>query len=130
MIKKAVAALTRSNFLKYWIPLYLYAGIIFYFSSITKPLPAIHIPFFDKAMHIAEYTIFGYLAARALKNSPRKAFFENFKILAVLFSVFYGISDEFHQGFVSERDVSVLDVAADGVGGILGVFVYGRHNPV
>lgn len=125
---KAVVVLVNS-FLKYWIPLYVYAGLIFYFSSIPKPLPPIHIPQFDKLMHIVEYSVFGYLAARALKNSAKKAFFENFKILAVLISVLYGISDEFHQMFISERNVSVFDVMADAVGGALGVFIYGRYHP-
>ena len=113
-----------NSFVKYWAPLYVYAGVIFYFSSISKPLPSINIPFFDKAMHMIEYSIFGYLAARALKNSPRKKIFENFKILAVLFSIFYGISDEFHQGFVSDRTVSALDVVADTIGGIAGTVAY------
>lgn len=113
-----------SNFLKYWIPLYLYAGLIFYLSSIPRPLPSIHIPFFDKIMHAGEYSVFGYLAARALKNSPKKAFFKNFRILAVLFSMLYGISDEFHQMFVSERSVSVFDAIADAVGGIAGTMIY------
>ncbi|MBU0759362.1 MAG: VanZ family protein [Candidatus Omnitrophica bacterium] len=119
-----------SSFLKYWIPLYLYAALIFYLSGIPRPLPAIHIPFFDKIMHAGEYSIFGYLAARALKNSPRKTFAENFKALAILFSVLYGISDEFHQSFVSDRMASIFDVAADTVGGTLGAFIYGRYNPV
>jgi len=123
---KAAVQLT-SNFLKYWVPLYIYAGIIFYFSSIPKPLPEIDIPFFDKALHICEYAVFGLLASRAFKNSPRKGFFENFKIMAILISILYGISDEFHQAFVAERHFSVFDMLADGIGGIIGVFVYGRY---
>ena len=119
-----------SNFLKYWFPLCIYAGIIFYLSSIPKPLPEISIPFFDKVLHICEYIVFGILAARAFKNSPREAFIKNFKLFAVLISIFYGISDEFHQGFVSERQSSILDMVADGIGGILGVIFYGRNNPV
>ena len=112
------------SFLKYWIPLYIYAGFIFYFSSMPKPLLEIAIPHFDKVLHICEYAIFGFLASRAFKNSSRKVFFENFKILAVLVSIIYGISDEYHQSFVSERQFSVFDMMADGIGGIFGVFVY------
>ena len=123
MTKKAVAALI-SSFLKYWIPLYLYAGLIFYLSGIPRPLPPIQIPFFDKIMHAGEYSIFAFLAARALKNSPRKAFFENFKILSVLSAALYGISDEVHQNFVSNRNASAFDVLADTIGGVAGTVIY------
>ena len=128
-IKKKAVSL-RSNFLKYWVPLYVYAGVIFYLSSLSRPLPELGIPFFDKAAHIFEYAFFGFLASRAFKNSPRKIFFENFKALAILISIIYGISDEFHQGFISGRQFSVFDILADGIGGILGALTYGRYQPI
>jgi len=114
----------RSSFLKYWAPLYIYAGVIFYFSGISRPLPEIGIPFTDKILHICEYAVFGALASRAFKNSSKRALSANFKILAVLVSIIYGISDEFHQAFVSERQFSVFDMIADGLGGVLGTFIY------
>lgn len=118
------------SFFKYWVPLYIYAGIIFYVSGMSRPLPDVDIPFFDKLLHILEYGLFAILASRAFRKSSRKSVFENFKILAVLVSIAYGISDEFHQAFVSGRDFSVFDMAADSIGGILGAFVYGRYRPV
>jgi len=118
------------NILKYWVPLYAYAGLIFYLSSLSRPLPEVDIPFFDKSIHIFEYAVFGLLASRAFKNSPRKRFFENFKLLAILVSVIYGVSDEIHQGFIPGRQFSVFDMMADGLGGILGVFIYGRYYPI
>jgi len=114
--------------LKYWAPLYLYAGFIFFMSSIPKPLPRLVIPHLDKILHLIEYTIFGLLAARAFKNSHRKSFVENFKILAILAAILYGISDEFHQYFVAIRQFSVADMIADGIGGALGAFYYGRNH--
>ncbi|MFC1667032.1 VanZ family protein [Candidatus Omnitrophota bacterium] len=120
----------KNNFFKCWIPLYIYAGVIFYLSSIPKPLPDIDIPFLDKILHVCEYSVFGVLASRAFRNSPRSIFFKNFKILATLFAVLYGISDEFHQGFVSERQFNVFDMLADGIGGTLGAFIYGRYYPL
>jgi VanZ family protein len=122
-IKKKAAILTN-NIIKYWLPLYIYAGIIFYFSSIPKPLPEVSILFFDKILHICEYALFGVFSARAFKNSSRKTLIENFKIFAIVLTVLYGISDEFHQRFVSQRQFSIFDIFADGIGGILGVFVY------
>lgn len=113
-----------NNFLKYWVPFYIYAALIFYLSSIPKPLPEVNIPFFDKVLHICEYAVLGILASRAFKHSSRRTFFENFKILAILVSILYGISDEFHQSFVSEREASLFDIIADSIGGGLGVAIY------
>ena len=118
------------KFLKYWLPLYIYAGLIFYVSSISKPLPQVSIPYFDKFCHLIEYSIFGILAARAFKNSSKIVLYKNFKILAVLAAVAYGASDEFHQLFVSQRICDVFDLTADLIGGTIGVIFYGRYHTV
>jgi len=117
------------KFLKYWAPLYLYAGIIFYVSGIPKPLPHITILHFDKFLHMVEYTIFGILVARAFKNSPREVLQKNFKMLAILTTVAYGASDEFHQLFVSCRSCDAFDLTADLMGGIIGAVFYGKYYP-
>lgn len=114
---------------KYWIPLYAYGALIFYVSSIPKPLPQISIPYFDKFLHIAEYAVFGILASRAFKNSPRETLRRNFKMFAVLLAVAYGASDEFHQLFVSSRACDVFDLIADLIGGTIGTIYYGRYQP-
>lgn len=118
------------GFFKYWAPLYIYAGIIFFVSGISKPLPEIDVPYFDKLLHVLEYGIFAILAGRAFKNSSKEKIFENFKILAALAAITYGISDEFHQSFVVGRHFSIFDIIADSIGGILGAFIYGRYHPV
>jgi len=119
-----------NNFSKYWLPLYIYAAVIFYISSRQTPLSGIDIPFLDNALHIGEYMIFGFLACRAFRSSPRKLFLENFKIFAILVSLLYGVSDEIHQLSVPTRQFSALDIFADGIGGMLGVFVYGKYCPL
>lgn len=116
------------KFLKYWVPLYLYAGVIFYMSSLPHPLPRVSIPYFDKFLHIIEYAVFGILAARAFKNSPREALHRNFKILTILAVLVYGASDEFHQLFVSCRDCNVFDLMADLAGGTMGAVFYGKYK--
>ena len=117
------------KFFTYWLPLYLYAGIIFYVSSIPKPLPQISIPYFDKFLHVIEYAIFGILAARAFKSSAQAALYKNFIIFAVLASVVYGASDELHQLFVSCRSCDAFDVTADLIGGTIGAIFYGKYRP-
>jgi len=47
-------------------------------------------------------------------------------MLSVLLSCLYGISDEIHQHFVPYRDADVMDVLADTIGGIMGVYIYQR----
>lgn len=115
---------------KYWVPLYAYGALIFYMSSIPKPLPSLSIPYFDKSLHVIEYSIFGLLAARAFRYSTRHSFQENFKILAILLTMIYGISDEFHQLFVPMRQFSIFDMIADGIGGIIGTIFYGKGTTV
>lgn len=118
------------NLLRLWGPLYIYAAVIFYMSNLPKPLPSIAIPYIDKPLHIIEYAIFGLLAGRAFKYSPRRIFYNNFKTLAILLSLLYGMSDEVHQIFVPQREFSVFDILADTLGGALGAIIYGRYNPV
>jgi len=54
-------------------------------------------------------------------------------ILSVLLSSLYGISDEIHQYFVPYRDADLIDVLADMLGGIMGVYIYqalaGKTSP-
>lgn len=115
--------------IKYWAPLYIYAGIIFYMSGLSQPLPQVSIPYFDKFLHLIEYAIFGILAARAFRSSGREALYKNFIMLAILTSVAYGASDELHQFFVSCRDSNVFDITADLAGGTIGAIFYGRYHP-
>ncbi len=126
-VQRRVQALIK-KFLKYWLPLCLYAGLIFYVSSIPKPLPHISIPYFDKFLHLIEYAIFGILSARAFKSSGREALYKNFIMLAVLASVVYGASDELHQLFVSCRSFDAFDLAADLMGGTIGAVIYGKYR--
>jgi VanZ family protein len=115
------------KFLKYWAPLYLYACLIFYVSSISKPLPPVSIPYFDKFLHLIEYAIFGILAARAFKSSTQEVLYKNFRMLAILTAVAYGASDEIHQLFVSCRTCDVFDLATDLAGGTIGAIFYGKY---
>lgn len=115
------------NFLKFWLPLYIYAALIFSISSISKPLPETDIPSLDKVLHIGAYALLGILASRAFRNSPRDVIFKNFKLLAVLGTSLYGISDELHQLFVPGREFSIFDIVADTIGGIVGTFVYSKY---
>ena len=93
-------------------------------------MPGIEIPFLDKILHLCEYMIFGFLAARAFKNSSNKILVKNFNMASISLAILYGMSDEFHQMFVPLRQFSIGDLITDGLGGLLGVFIYCKYNSV
>lgn len=67
-----------------------------------------------KIIHLLEYGILGLLARRAFGGWPQ----------ALIFTVLYGVSDEWHQLFIPGRQGRVRDVVIDAVGSGLGVFLY------
>ena len=105
-------------------------GIIFFLSN--QPGDFIQLPDifgFDKVAHLIAYTV---LAATFLygihpfsHGSNRMAYV----IAAVFFCILFGISDEFHQSFIPGRSVSIWDVVADTLGGLLAAgFWYKRSK--
>ncbi len=113
------------RFLKFWLPAYLYAGLIFYLSSIQK-LPEVPIANIDRAVHILEYGIFGVLLARAFKNSDNRWAARNFKALAIAIGILYGASDEYHQSFVIGRNADIIDLIFDSAGVLIGAIMFKR----
>ena len=114
----------KRNFIKFWVPVYLYAGLIFTLYSIPNPLPFTpRILSFDKILHVVEFAILGVLLARAFKNSNKKILQFNFRLLAICATVFYGITDELHQVFVPNRYASIWDLLFDGLGATVGAYV-------
>ena len=106
-----------------WIPVVIYAGTVFYLSSLSHP-PQFLPPFFmaDKLLHGVEYALFGMLMIRAIERSPRHPrTLRGCITLAICIVLLYGISDELHQAFVPYRDASVFDLMADVIGGSIGV---------
>lgn len=110
----------REHFFRFWLPVYLYAGVIFLFSSWAvppQPPPLLHV---DKLIHIAEYAILAYLLARAARNSSSARLSMHFRAFAVCVAALYGLSDEFHQYFVPGRGADGFDVLADAIGALIG----------
>jgi VanZ family protein len=108
-----------------WLPLLVYAGLIFYLSSLPNPPQPFTFSSADKVLHIVEYAILGILIINLLKHYFPDQGNKQLISLAVVLSTLYGISDEFHQYFVPFRDANLFDVLADGIGSCLGVFLYG-----
>lgn len=69
---------------------------------------------FDKAAH---FFIYGLLATLVARAGPRP-------VWAVVITVLYGLTDEWHQSFTPGRSVEWLDVLADALGAVVAVTVY------
>jgi len=78
----------------------------------------------DKVLHFVGYALLGALFLRAFKTSRIKNNLKFMLILSILLSSLYGISDEIHQYFVPYRSADLMDVLADTLGGIMGVYIY------
>jgi VanZ family protein len=118
-----------SGFLRYWMPVCAYAGLIFYLSSQPHPeddLPSFVLSFSDKVLHVVEYAALGGLCYRALRWGTNESWGNLALPLAVLFASLYGISDEIHQSLVPFRDSSWLDWVADTIGAAVGAAVMSR----
>jgi VanZ family protein len=142
-------------FLKYWLPLLIWLGVIFVGS--TSVMSAEHtsryiVPFLlwlkpgmspkaiwtilvvaRKCAHVTEYAVLALLLWRALRNvSVLRT-----KTLLVFGAVLLGCalfaaSDEFHQTFVKSRTPSVRDVLLDVTGALLGLLIcasFARRHP-
>lgn len=107
---------------KLWVPVVVWAGIIFYFSSIPDLKTGLEYDFFlRKIAHITEYFIFTFLLYRAFSGSFNMNVFRLFMYPAA-FSLLYAISDEIHQYFVLGRFCSAHDVLIDSIG-IIGFYI-------
>jgi VanZ family protein len=134
------------RFLKYWLPLLIWLGVIFVGS--TSVMSAEHtsryiVPFLlwlkpgtspraiwtilvvtRKCAHVIEYAVLALLLWRALRSVPAL----RVKTLmvfgaALLGCALFAASDEFHQTFVKSRTPSVRDVFLDVAGALFGLLI-------
>ena len=101
-----------------WLPVLVWAGVIFTFSSI--PSLSTHLGTWDlvlrKAAHVTEYAILAALLRRATGSYA----------WAFGLAAAYAASDEFHQTFVRGRHGSPIDVGIDAIGILLGLMTWRR----
>ena len=109
--------------LRYWGPVWGYAGLIFYLSTLSHPEQSVlsWLDFFsDKVLHAVEYAGLGGLCYRAFRWGTHDAWAQQAIPLAIVTASLYGMSDEAHQLFVPFRDSSWQDWVADTLGATLG----------
>ncbi len=103
-------------FVKYWLPVIAWCGLIFFLSHRPVPEPLSESQTFhgiDIIYHILAYTPLGFLVFRAQKNF----------LFAIVFVALYGLSDEIHQYFLPYRSFEIVDLISDSCGGFLGVWI-------
>ena len=133
-------------FLKYWLPLLIWLGIMFVGSTdvlsseqtsrfvvpflrwlkpdiTAEALAQIHF-LLRKLAHVAEYAILAALLCRALGSGTTLRLRMSILLFTVwIVCVFFAASDEFHQSFVSSRTPSPRDVMIDMCGALVGLMI-------
>ena len=107
----------------YWLPVGLYAGLIFYLSSLSQPeayMPSLFLELGDKALHAIEYAVLGILCYRAFRHAAGTGAARHAVLLAIIVSAGYGATDELHQAFVPLRQADIWDFATDAIGAAMG----------
>lgn len=104
--------------LNLWLPVLIWAAVIFTFSSlpINQPAPFSLTDFIvKKTAHMTEYAILYFLVWRALSNRGTiKDKSLLWKILIV--TILYAASDELHQTLIPGREGTLRDVGFDTIG--------------
>ena len=134
------------SFLKYWLPLLVWLGLIFigstdlmsaeHTSRIIGPIlrwfrpdisaeTVIQVQFLvRKTGHVTEYAILAMLIWRALRDGVRWHTRTSILFFAVWLSCgIFAATDEFHQSFVPSRTGSANDVMIDALGVLIGLTI-------
>jgi VanZ family protein len=117
------------TFLTRWGPALLWMLIIFIFSS--QPKGTLLVPdlglwdfVVKKSTHFAEYALLAAFMLRGLRgDSPLRP---AHLIWALVLTVLYAASDEYHQTFVPGREGRLLDVGIDGLGATISLVLQWR----
>ena len=106
-----------------WLPVVVWAGLIFALSSVPSLSSGLGTwdTVLRKGAHVVEYAVLAALLLRALER----------ELPAFAVTVAYAVTDEIQQHFVRGRHASPLDVLIDAVGAGLGLLVFTRaRKPV
>ena len=147
------------SFLKYWLPLFIWLGVIFVGSTEVMSaeqtsrflvpflrwldpqisfatIAAIHFAL-RKLGHLTEYAIFAALLWRALRcGTCLQAKMSILFLLVWLAAAIFAVTDEFHQSFVPSRTASPIDIMIDICGAMIGLIIcmmfatQGRSRPL
>jgi VanZ family protein len=102
-----------SGALSLWLPVVVWAAVIFTFSAVPSLSTGLGWwdTFLRKGAHLTEYAILGALLLRALGR----------ELPAFAAGLAYAATDELHQHFVRGRHASLVDVVIDSFGIAFGI---------
>jgi VanZ family protein len=110
----------RNNWIA-WVIVVFLAGFIFYISSLSgEPVPQVGFPLKAVIYHLGVFFLFAFFLMIACSRGKEK----DWIFFSLIFSVFYGISDELHQYFVPGRHASFGDVFLDFTGIMFAFLIY------
>lgn len=111
------------------LPLFLWSGLIFLLSQTPNLSTGLLLDFpIRKGGHFAVYAFFAFLYLFGEKWREAPVSYP----LAILASLAYAVTDEWHQGFVPGRHPSGFDVGIDLLGALAGCclfYSYARRFP-
>ncbi len=92
----------------------------------SPPVPRSGFSWEDKVQHAITYAVLAFLTLRVAERAARRrgAAVATYAF-AFVWAALYGLSDEWHQGFVPGRDASAADWLADAAGAALVVVAIG-----
>jgi VanZ family protein len=121
------------NVTLHWLPLIAYCALIYLQSAYPAPEKLPSFILMDKMLHFLAYALMGILFYRAYLTLPYRPHRQLLIVLSMVSASLYGISDEIHQHFVPSRNADMLDVVADTIGAVCGVYLYQlwarQHEP-
>lgn len=103
-----------------WITVIIIAVTIFYLSSKTFPPGKPGINILSYFYHFLAFFWLSFFLSLALVKGKEKGFM----MIVIMASIFYALSDEFHQLFVPGRACSLSDFLIDSGGIFLASFIY------
>jgi VanZ family protein len=115
-----MAPVTLPRPVRLWLPVVVWALLIFTFSSIPSLSSGLGTAdtVLRKAAHMCEYAMLAVLLFRALGD----------ELLAFFGTLLYAASDELHQTFVRGRHGSPVDAGIDAIGAFVGLTVWIRET--
>jgi VanZ family protein len=114
-------------FSKLWLPVIIYAILIFWISSLERPIE-LEIRHIDKLAHLLEYSLFGFLLIRAIHGSDANISRKAAVITAFAIGALYGLTDEIHQSVVPGRIASISDFIFDSIGSFVGAVIFAKKR--
>jgi len=116
-----------TGYISAWLPACVWMGLIYYLSSLPG-LKTASDPLLDlilrKLAHFSFYAA-GFLTYFRGVNFGRH---QSNYLLPFLLTVLYAISDEFHQGFVPQRQPDYRDILIDTGGAAVAALLVSRFN--